>query len=85
MNVQSAAVALIVGACLLHAVWTLMPSAVRRALANALLRLPLPAALARRLPKTARAAPGCSCDGCDRHLPPPRPVEPLIFHPRPRR
>ena len=59
MNIQSVAVALIVGACLLYAVWTLMPAVARRTLAGALLRLPLPPPLAARLKKTVAAASGC--------------------------
>ena len=66
MAIQTAAVALIVGACLLYAVWTLLPAVARRSLAGMLLRLPLPAALARRFSQAARAASGCGCDGCDR-------------------
>ena len=66
MAIQTTTVALIVGACLLYAVWTLLPAAARRSLAGVLLRLPLPAALARRFTRVARAAPGCGCDGCDR-------------------
>ena len=91
MNIQSGVVALIVGACLLYAVWTLMPAAARRALAGALLRLPLPAPLAARLMKTANAASGCGCDGCDRApvataaAAPKRAEQPIRFHPRPRR
>ena len=85
MALQTAAVALIVGACLAYAVWALMPGAARCSVAGALLRLPLPAALARRFSRAARAASGCGCDGCDRHLSPPRSVEPLTFHPRPKR
>ena len=92
MNIQSVAVALIVGACLAYAVWVLMPSVARRALAGALLLLPLPAPLAARLVKTANAASGCGCDGCDRASdvsPAPaasrRAEQPIRFHPRARR
>ena len=63
---QTAAVALIVGACLIYATWTLLPAAARRTLARSLLRLPLPAVLAQRFTRAARAASGCACDGCDR-------------------
>ena len=84
---QTAVVALIVGACLAYAVWALMPSAARSALAGALLRLPLPASLAARLAKTANAASGCGCDGCDRAPVataaevPKRTEQPIRFHP----
>ena len=87
MNIQSVAVALIVGACLLYAVWTLMPAVARRTLAGALLRLPLPPPLAARLKKTVAAASGCGCDGCDKSMPKPaaRVAQPISFHPRPKR
>ena len=68
MPAQTAAVALIVGACLVYAVWALLPAAARRSLVGALLRLPLPGPLARRFSQMARAASGCGCDGCD-HAP----------------
>ena len=89
MGAQTAAVALIVGACLLYAVWTLMPSAARRSLARALVGLPLPAVLARRFTRVARAASGCGCDGCD-HAPatvaaPRRGEQTIRFHPSARR
>ena len=90
MNIQSGVVALIVGTCLAYAVWVLMPSAARRVLAGALLRLPLPAPLATRLVKTAHAASGCGCDGCDRApvataaAAPKRTEQPIHFHPRAR-
>ena len=91
MNIQTIAVALIVGACLLYAVWTLMPAVARRTLAGALLRLPLPPPLAARLKKTVAAASGCGCDGCDRApvataaAAPKRTEQPIRFHPRARR
>ena len=89
MAIQTAAVALIVGACLVYAVWTLMPGAARRHMAAALLRLPLPAVLARRFSQVARAASGCGCDGCD-HAPataaaPRRGEQTIRFHPSTRR
>ena len=89
MAVQTVAVALIVGACLLYAVWTLMPSAARRSLARAQAGLPLPAVLARRFTRMARAASGCGCDGCD-HAPAPaaaprRGEQTIRFHPSARR
>ena len=85
MAIQTAAVALIVGACLVYAVWALMPGAVRRSMAGALLRLPLPATLARRFTRVARAASGCGCDGCDRGpataAAPRRGEQTIRFHP----
>ena len=89
MAAETALVALIVGACLVYAVWALMPSAARRCLARALLDLPLPAVLARRFTRVARAASGCSCDGCDRApvtaAVPPRGEQTIRFHPSARR
>ena len=84
---QDLVVASIVGACAAYAIWVLLPSAARRALASTALRLPLPAPLATPLHRVAQRASGCGCDGCDKAA-----VKPLagatqrvIFHPRPRR
>ena len=63
---QTLIVAVLVVACALHAAWLLAPAAARRAVAKALLGLPLPAAFAARLRKHAEASnAGCACDGCD--------------------
>lgn len=62
---QDFLVALIVLACTLYAVWTLMPSSVRRPLAMRLVRWPWPQTLARHLQRAALAKTGCGCDGCD--------------------
>ena len=58
--------AVVVGSAI-YAVWTLMPSALRRALATALLGLPLPGAIAARLRLHAASASSCGCTGCDRN------------------
>ena len=65
---QTLIVAMLVTACAGYAAWTLMPGAARRALAGAMLKLPVPALLATRLRKAAQASSGCGCDGCD-HAP----------------
>ena len=83
-------VALLVVGCAGYALWTLMPAALRRPLASALLaKLPvLPAALRRKLDAAARTAGGCGCDGCDHAAKPSKaaPAEPqarpITFHPR---
>ena len=84
MIVQGFVVAVLVVACASYAAWTLMPAAARRAIAIALLKLPLPAALARRLSKHAVEASGCGCDGCDRStLAKPKEAgaaQPITFH-----
>jgi hypothetical protein len=85
MALQSCAVALIVGACLVYAVWALLPQAARRPAAAALLALPgWPAALAARLRKAAKAPPSCGCDGCDKSplRPAARAVQPVTFQRR---
>ncbi len=87
---QSLIVIVLVCACSLHALWTLLPAAARRSLAVAMLRLPhLPGRLEARLRKSAQAASGCGCDGCD-HAEKKRAVTPptqqtITFHPRTRR
>ena len=81
---QVMTVAMLVLGCSLYAAWTLMPSAARRVLATALLRWPWPEALSARLRKSAQAASGCGCDGCDRAAPKPAAasVQKITFHPR---
>ncbi len=88
---QSMIVVLLVAACSAYALWTLMPSAARRSLALALLRLPhVSGRVEARLQKAAQATSGCGCDGCDRsEQKPPAPnaraQHPITFHPRTRR
>jgi hypothetical protein len=87
---QSLIVAVLVGACSFYALWALMPAGTRRALAIALMRIPhLPRRIEARLQKTAKAATGCGCDGCDRAEKKPAAKTPasqtISFHPRPRR
>jgi hypothetical protein len=89
MIVQGFVVAVLVVACATYAAWTLMPAAARRATALTLLKLPLHAALARRLGKHAVETSGCGCDGCDRSAlakPKAGAAQPITFHrPAPRR
>ena len=87
---QTLIVAVLVGACSVYTLWTLMSSGARRALALALLRTPhLPRAIEARLQRAAQAASGCGCDGCDRSATRPAVREPasqtITFHPRARR
>ena len=84
---QSLAVALIVGACTVYALWSLMPAAARRLLATQALRLPLPSVLAAPLRRAAQPANGCGCDGCDHASPKPTKsaTQRVTFHPRARR
>ena len=85
-------VAMLVLGCSTYAAWTLMPSAARRALATALLKLPLPAGMAAKMRRATVVSSGCGCDGCD-HAPAktaPKsqlPAQPQVvtFHPRMRR
>jgi hypothetical protein len=87
LSAQGLCVALLVAVCAAYAVWTLMPSAARRACARAALRLPLPATLAAPLQRAARPGSACGCDGCDRAAAPPAAasVQTVKFHPRPPR
>jgi hypothetical protein len=59
---------LLVACCSLYALWSLMPSSLRRALARSLTlsQLPLPGFIARRLLRVATSSPGCG--GCS-HTP----------------
>jgi hypothetical protein len=91
---QNLIVALLVPGCALYAAWKLMPSAARRSLAAAVLRLPhLPRPLESTLRTTAQAASGCGCHGCDHADKKPavkaadaaQAPQPITFHPRSRR
>jgi ferrous iron transport protein B len=64
MTVQWIVVAVVVAFSAAYALWTLMPAALRRALAAALLRLPLPDAIAAPLRARADAASHGGCSGC---------------------
>ena len=67
VSAQWLVVALVVVASTVYATWTLMPATLRRQLAAALLKLPLPAAVASRLRAVATSASSCGCSGCDRN------------------
>ncbi len=89
MVLQALVVAPIVVACATYAAWTLMPASARRALALALLKLPLPGPLAAAMTRHSVVSSGCACDGCDKataKVPAtgtvPGGVAPIVFHPR---
>lgn len=71
---QGLIVALVVVACTVYAVWTLMPGAARRSLAGSMLKIVLlngrqiggESRLTVKLRRAAQASSGCACDGCDR-------------------
>jgi len=82
MAIQSFIVGLIVIACGVYTVWTVMPAAARRALATRLLRVDLPAALAKPLRKALQPASACGgCDNCG-DAAPKSAVKPLVFQRR---
>jgi len=82
---QDLIVALIVAGCTGYAAWVLMPSALRRTLAQGALRWPLPQALASRLRRAAAAPTGCACDGCDsKPKPAANAAHPIQIHRRPK-
>jgi hypothetical protein len=69
MSMQAFIVALVVVGCTGYAVWTLMPSAVQRALARALLRIRWPEGISRVFRRAARGRSGCGgCDSCGDEL-----------------
>ena len=87
---QTLIVAVLVAACSVYTLWTLMPAGARRALAAGMLRIPhLPRRIETRLQKAAQATPGCGCDGCDRSDKKPAAKTPasqtITLHPRARR
>ncbi len=91
MNFQSLAVVLVVALSFAYAIWTLMPQALRAALARGLLGLRAPVFVRQRLLAVANASAGCGCSGCDKAPllsakgASPRlgaQAQPLVFHPR---
>lgn len=78
MNAQTWIVAGIVLVCTLHVAWRLMPAGGRRAIAQGLLRWPLPSIAADKLRKTATATSGCGCSGCDRPRSAAKPSQTVI-------
>lgn len=92
MALQNLVVWMVVLASSIYAVWTLMPSALRRVVATRLLRVPSPAWLRTTLQESATAGSGCGdCSGCDkavgakpatRTAPTGAPVQVVQFHPR---
>lgn len=65
MTAQHLIVFSVVLACSAYALWVLMPSALRRALAARLVRLPLGSALHAVFQRAAKPSAGCDCSGCD--------------------
>jgi hypothetical protein len=90
MTLQSLIVFVVVACCFGYAGWTLLPQVARRAMANSLLRLPLPGSLRLELKKAASASGACHCSGCDQgsikreaqQKPVPTPAQPLLFYRR---
>jgi hypothetical protein len=90
MTLQWTVVAVVVVVSAISAAWTLMPAALRRVLAAALLRLPLPRAVAARLRRQLATASSRGCSGCDRNslaeagtsAAPAPPVRPITLHRR---
>ena len=89
-SMQTMIVALLVPGCTFYAAWKLMPASARRSLATVMLSVPhLPGLLQAGLRKSAQAASGCGCDGCDRAEKKPAAkaaaAQPITFHPRTKR
>ena len=81
---QTAIVAAVVASCLVYALWTLMPVAMRRTVAATLLRVRW-LADSRGLRQIAQApAASCGCTGCDAVKPPApaRATTTIRWHPR---
>ena len=88
MALQSLVVALLVCGCAVYVTWTLMPASLRRAIALALLKLPLPGGVATFMRRHSAQASGCGCDGCDKSVLKAAPAAgpatnaTITFHPR---
>ena len=83
VTAQWLVVALVVAASAMYATWTLMPASLRRGCAAALLRLPLPAAIASSMRAVATSASSCGCSGCDRNPLPRNGADPKAASARP--
>jgi hypothetical protein len=84
MEIQSAIVVVVVGACIVHAVATLAPAALRRRAAALMLRVPL-FARSRGLVRAAAAEQGgCHCAGCDHDAGNAASPKVVTLHRRPR-
>lgn len=86
---QEFIVAVIVAACTVYAAWALMPSALRRRLAQRIQHWPWPAAIGKHVRRATLAPTGCGCDaGCDaggKGKPASQaPSQPIHFHRKPR-
>lgn len=81
MLIQTMIVGVIVAVCAAYALWMLLPQALRKPLANQLLRLPLPVRWSVFLQKASQRGAGCGCDGCDKVVKPAA-VQPIVFQPR---
>ena len=83
---QELIVAIIVTACTGYAAWSLMPSALRRAIAQRLQHGPWPEPIARSLRRAALAPTGCGCDaGCETKAAKPTAAQPIHVHRRPKK
>lgn len=92
MATQNFVVFMVVLGSSLYAAGTLIPSALRRAVATRLLRLPLPIWLRSTLQRANASGGGCNgCGGCDtaavpkpsaRAVPTEAPTQVVRFHPK---
>ena len=84
MLIQTLVVAVLVLGCAVYASWILMPTGLRRRLAQHLLQVRWPSVVATRLQRHAQAASGCGCDGCDHATKPadPAQAQPIRLHRR---
>lgn len=64
MKYEQLLVFALVAACFVYAAWQLLPQTIRRTLASALARLPLPARVGRYLIQAAQSVGACNCSGC---------------------
>ena len=87
MNTQLLVVVLLVSGSSIYALWTLIPAAARRFVAQRLLNLPLGRRLKNPLLRAASVSSGCDCSGCDKVVDIKRKGEaqPIRFHARPKR
>ena len=85
MTVQHLVVFVLVAACCIYALWTLMPAVARRFIAKQMVKWPLGSTWKTRFQHAASEPSGCDCSGCDKVVDRTRKQPQVVhFHPRPK-
>lgn len=80
VNLQHLVVFLLVTACCIYALWTLMPAIARRFIAKKMVKWPLGSTWKAWLQQAASESSGCGCSGCDKVVDQTRKQQPQVVH-----